>query len=187
MTADGELYEEDDSGELLSLGGIAAQQLGLQVVATQRRVGEALRVDSTEDDVDGWWHSPVNRGGSREWRVERAGWRECGGGRKGKTMARRAPFIDVQNCKFETDAFCCSKNSKYFHETRLGYCEQLSQLCRFQIPNRNNVKIVRTYSIFESSMNFKGVQTFRKNLINSPKFSLEFIFTIVNLVGHTCM
>jgi hypothetical protein len=33
-------------------------------------------------------------------------------------------------------------------------------------------------------MNFKGVQTFREK---SDKFSLNFIFTKVNLVGHTCM
>jgi hypothetical protein len=36
-------------------------------------VGEALWVGSTEDGVAGWWCSPVNRGGSRQRRVERAG------------------------------------------------------------------------------------------------------------------
>jgi hypothetical protein len=46
-----------------------------------------------EDEVDGWWHLPMNKGGGRVWRAERAGWRECGGGGKGKTSARRAPFI----------------------------------------------------------------------------------------------
>jgi hypothetical protein len=29
----------------------------------------------------------------REWRAERAGWHKCEGGGKGKTSARRAPFI----------------------------------------------------------------------------------------------
>jgi hypothetical protein len=33
-------------------------------------------------------------------------------------------------------------------------------------------------------MGFKPSGT---NLINSPKFSLEMVFTKVNLVGHTCM
>jgi hypothetical protein len=56
-------------------------------------VAEALQVGSTEDEVDGWWRSLVNRRGGREWRAERAGWRECGGGGKGKTSARRVPFI----------------------------------------------------------------------------------------------
>jgi hypothetical protein len=36
----------------------------------------------------------------------------------------------------------------------------------------------------ESSMNVKLIQTFSKN---SGKFSLDLIFTKVNLVGHTCM
>jgi hypothetical protein len=54
-------------------------------------VAEALRVSSMEDEVHGWWLSLANRGGGREWRVERAGWHECGGG-KGKTSAQRAPL-----------------------------------------------------------------------------------------------
>jgi hypothetical protein len=36
-------------------------------------------------------------------------------------------------------------------------------------------------------MNFKGVQTLRKNLVNSLEIYLDLIFTKVNLVGHTCM
>jgi hypothetical protein len=36
-------------------------------------------------------------------------------------------------------------------------------------------------------MNFKVVQTLRKNLGNSLKISLDLIFTTVNLVWHTCM
>jgi hypothetical protein len=34
------------------------------------------------------------------------------------------------------------------------------KLCQLQIPNRNYVKILGTDSIFESSTNFKGDQTF---------------------------
>jgi hypothetical protein len=64
------------------------------------------------------------------------------------------------------------------------YFEQLSQLCRLQIPNINHVKNPGIDSIFESSMNFKGVQT---SWEKSDKFSIGLIFTKVNLVGHTCM
>jgi hypothetical protein len=66
---------------------------GLQVVATWRRLAEVLRVGSTKNEADGWWCSPANRGGGREWRVERAGRRKCGGGGAGRTLARRAAFI----------------------------------------------------------------------------------------------
>jgi hypothetical protein len=40
---------------------------------------------------------------------------------------------------------------------------------------------------FESSLNFRGVQTFLEKVINSLKFPLHMIFTKVNLVGYTCM
>jgi hypothetical protein len=36
-------------------------------------------------------------------------------------------------------------------------------------------------------MNFKEVHPSGKNLRNSPKLSLDLIFTKVNLVGNTCM
>jgi hypothetical protein len=101
------------------------------------------------------------------------------------------PFPDfpkpVQICKFKTDAFRTSKNSQILHEAILEHYTQRSQLCRLQIPNKNHAKNLGTDSIFEFSMNFKGVQTFWENLINSPKFSLDLIFTKLNLVGHTCM
>jgi hypothetical protein len=69
----------------------------------------------------------------------------------------------------------------------IGYSAHLSQLCKCQIPNINHIKNPRIDSIFEFSMNLKGVQTFWENLINSRKFSLDLIFTKVNLVGHICM
>jgi hypothetical protein len=52
------------------------------------------------------------------------------------------------------------KNPNFLHDARLEYSEQRSKLCRLQIPNINNVKKPGTDSIFESSMNFEGVQTF---------------------------
>jgi hypothetical protein len=63
---DGELHEEDDGGGLHSPGGVAYRWLGLQVVATRRRVGEALLVGSTVEEMDGWWRSLTNRGGGKE-------------------------------------------------------------------------------------------------------------------------
>jgi hypothetical protein len=36
-------------------------------------------------------------------------------------------------------------------------------------------------------MNFKGAQTLRENLVNSLKIYLDFIFTKMDLYGHTCM
>jgi hypothetical protein len=49
-----------------------------------------------------------------------------------------------------------------------GYHEQFSELCRHQIPNMKKVKNPRTYSIFESLMNFKWDLNLLKK---SDKFS----------------
>jgi hypothetical protein len=66
------------------------------------------------------------------------------------------------------DALYCSKNSQFVHDARLGYFEQLSKLCRLQIPNRNKVQNPGTDSIFECFMNFKR----DSNLLEkSDKFS----------------
>jgi hypothetical protein len=40
---------------------------------------------------------------------------------------------------------------------------------------------------FESYLNFEGVQTFGKNMVNSLKFFLDMIFHNVNLVCFTCI
>jgi hypothetical protein len=73
------------------------------------------------------------------------------------------------------------------HAASLGYCEQFFQLCRHPIPNINRAENPRSNSTFESLINLKGIQTFWKNLINSPKFLLDLIFTKVNSVGITYM
>jgi hypothetical protein len=73
------------------------------------------------------------------------------------------------------------------HAASLGYCEQFFQLCRHPIPNINRAENPRSDSTFESLINLKGIQTFWKNLINSPKFLLDLIFTKVNSVGITYM
>jgi hypothetical protein len=61
----------------------------------------------------------------------------------------------AETCKVDNTILSCSKNSQFSHEASLEYSEQLSQLCRLQIPNTNKVKNPRTDSIFESLMNFK--------------------------------
>jgi hypothetical protein len=73
-----------------------------------------------------------------------------------------------QTCKFEIDAFVFSKKSQILHETRMEYCAQLYQFWLPQIPNVKNVKNPGTDSIFKSSMNFKGDQTFWEKI---DKFS----------------
>jgi hypothetical protein len=45
----------------------------------------------------------------------------------------------TQNCKFKKEAFPCPKNIKTLYMARLEYFEQLSQLGRVQILNRNHV------------------------------------------------
>jgi hypothetical protein len=66
------------------------------------------------------------------------------------------------------DALQCSKISQILHEYILESYKQLSQLLWLQIPTTSYVKNLGTDSIFESSMNFKGVQTFWEK---SYKFS----------------
>jgi hypothetical protein len=46
------------------------------------------------------------------------------------------------------------------HETGLECSEQFSKLCEHQIPDRYYVKNLGTDSVVESSMNFKGLETF---------------------------
>jgi hypothetical protein len=57
----------------------------------------------------------------------------------------------------------------------------------FKFPIEIELKNPRTDSIFESLMNFKRDSDLLENLINSPKFLLDLIFTKVKLVGYTCM
>jgi hypothetical protein len=93
----------------------------------------------------------------------------------------------AQTWKFKMDAVPYSTNCQFFHVARFTHYEQFSQLCRHLILNRIRVKNPRTDSTFESLKNFKRDLNLLKNLINSPKFLLDLIFTKVNLVGITCM
>jgi hypothetical protein len=79
------------------------------------------------------------------------------------------------------------KESQFLRVASFGYYEQLSQLCQHKIPNRNRVKNPGTDSTFEYLMNFKRDLNHLENLINSPKFLLDLIFTKLKLVGITCM
>jgi hypothetical protein len=69
----------------------------------------------------------------------------------------------------------------------LGYYEQFSQLCRHPMSNINRAKNPGSDSTFEFLMNFKKDLNLPENLVNSPKFFLDLIFTKVNLVGITYM
>jgi hypothetical protein len=53
----------------------------------------------------------------------------------------------IENCKFKMDTLWYSKNSKILHEAILGCSEELSCLCRLQIPYRTYVKNHGTDSI----------------------------------------
>jgi hypothetical protein len=80
-----------------------------------------------------------------------------------------------------------SKNSQFLHVAGLGYYEQFSQLYGHPILNINRAKNPASDSTFESLMNFKRDLNLPENLVNSPKFFLDLIFTKVNLDGITYM
>jgi hypothetical protein len=80
-----------------------------------------------------------------------------------------------------------SKNTQNWHDARVKYFEQLSQLGRPQILNIILAMKFWNRFKFEPSMNFKGFKPCGKNLRNSPKFCLDLVFTTVNLAEHTCM
>jgi hypothetical protein len=61
----------------------------------------------------------------------------------------------VQTWKLKKNALPCFKNSQNLHAARLGYYEQLSQVCRHPILERIRVKNPGTDSTFESLLNFK--------------------------------
>jgi hypothetical protein len=61
----------------------------------------------------------------------------------------------------------CSKNSQFLHVAHLGCYQQFSELCGHPIPKINGAKNHRSYSTFESLMNFKRG-------LNLPKKSGKF-------------
>jgi hypothetical protein len=91
------------------------------------------------------------------------------------------------NWEFKIDVFHCSKKNQILCEDRLEYSEQVAQLCGLLIPNRINVINLGTESNLNVLWILKGYKPSRKNLRNSPKISLELVFTKVKLVQHTCM
>jgi hypothetical protein len=97
-------------------------------------------------------------------------------------------FQFIQNwLNFKNQNGCLILLQKFpiLHAESRKYWEQLAQLCRLQIPNRNKVRNPVIDSVFESLMNFKRDSNLQENLINSPKFLLDLIFTKVNLVRYT--
>jgi hypothetical protein len=62
----------------------------------------------------------------------------------------------------------CFKNSQFLHAARRQYWQQLAQLFRLYIPNRNKVKNPVTDSLFEYLMNFKRDSNLQRK---SDKFS----------------
>jgi hypothetical protein len=74
----------------------------------------------------------------------------------------------AQICKFKIDTFHCYKNSQTLHDARFEYFEKT-----FSIGSNSNSQHNPCYKFwnifkFESSMNFKGVQTLWEK---SEKFS----------------
>jgi hypothetical protein len=70
--------------------------------------------------------------------------------------------------------------------SKLGMIEYSSKMKFFSIGPTPNSQSITCYKFwnqiqFESSMNFKGVQTFLENLINSLKFHLQMIYLNMNL------
>jgi hypothetical protein len=62
-------------------------------------------------------------------------------------------------CKIEMDVLYFCKNSQFLHAASRQYWEQLSQLCRLQIPNIKKVKNPVIDLVFEYLMNFKRDST----------------------------
>jgi hypothetical protein len=67
-------------------------------------------------------------------------------------------FKLAQICKLQNLVFHCRKNTQTFHEARLEYSKQLSQLGQLHILN-TIYAIISNRLQFETSLNFKGVQT----------------------------
>jgi hypothetical protein len=85
-------------------------------------------------------------------------------------------FQFIQNwLNFKNQNGCLILLQKFpiLHAESRKYWEQLAQLCRLQIPNRNKVRNPVIDSVFESLMNFKRDSNLQENLINSPKFLLD--------------
>jgi hypothetical protein len=57
-------------------------------------------------------------------------------------------------------SFLMSKSRQFFHSDRWKHKEQLSFLALLQIPKGSQVIIFWNKFKFESSFNFKGIQTF---------------------------
>jgi hypothetical protein len=55
-------------------------------------------------------------------------------------------FKNCSNLQIQNGHFYCSKIFQKLNEARFEYCEQLSQLCRHQNPNRNHATNFGTYS-----------------------------------------
>jgi hypothetical protein len=90
-------------------------------------------------------------------------------------------------CKFKTDAFHYSKNTESLHDAIHEYSEQLSQLGQLQILNRIHSINFGTNLNLNFLWILKGFKPFWKNMRNSLKFTIDLIFTKVNLFGCTCM
>jgi hypothetical protein len=73
------------------------------------------------------------------------------------------------------------------HEAYFIHDEQFSALAELQIPNTSPVINFRTDSNLNLPWILKGFKPCGKNLINSLKIYLDFIFTKVSLLGNTCM
>jgi hypothetical protein len=91
-----------------------------------------------------------------------------------------------ENFEFKSSAFPRSKNIKTLEGARFRYNTQHSPLSQLQIPT-----VIHAINFgIDSNLNvlsiLKGFQPCGKNLKNSPKISLDLIYTKVNLVGITC-
>jgi hypothetical protein len=99
-----------------------------------------------------------------------------------------APFFSncskiAQFLQFKYAATPKSKNVQTLHGARVEHSERLFPLGRLPIPNRIHVTNFGTNSAFNSSSNFKGIQTFLKNSDNFLKilFYPDMIYLNMNL------
>jgi hypothetical protein len=137
----------------------------------------------------------LHHGWQQSWRWGGAGWRAPGVGQKAQANWQVGPdqfklflyFISSQTLKFKIEAFTVPKNIQILYEARFEHCKQLSPLAELQIPTGSYVIKFGTDSNLNLSWILTGFKPCGKNLVNSLKLYIDFIFTKLNLVGYTCM
>jgi hypothetical protein len=96
-------------------------------------------------------------------------------------------FSITQTLKFQTVTFLMLKIHQNLHRDSLKYKEQLSLLSQLRISPKFKVINSRTNSKLNLPWIFKGPKPFWKNLINSLKFHVYWIYLNIIFYWLTCI